>query len=68
MDMSGQLHASAALLPEKEPLVPVGYDAACAPEPVWTRWWREKFQAPTGTRTSNHQPLAQRYTTELSRN
>jgi hypothetical protein len=21
-----------------------------APEPVWTRWWREKFPAPAGTR------------------
>jgi hypothetical protein len=22
--------------------------------PVWTRWWREKFPAPPGTRTSGH--------------
>jgi hypothetical protein len=31
----------------------------------WIRWWREKFPAPAGTRT--HMPIAQRYTTELSR-
>jgi len=39
MVVSGQLHGPAAL--------PAGW----APEPVWTRWWEEKFLAPTGTRT-----------------
>jgi hypothetical protein len=53
-EMSGQLHASAALPPGKEPLVPTGQDAGCAPEPVWTRWRREKFSAPSGTGTPNH--------------
>jgi hypothetical protein len=38
MEVSGQLHASAILLPEKEPLVPIGYEAEWVPEPVWTRW------------------------------
>jgi hypothetical protein len=43
MEVSGQLHALAALPPGKEPLVPIGYGAWRAPEPVWTRWLREKF-------------------------
>jgi hypothetical protein len=38
MEVSGQLHAPATLLLGKEPLVPVGYEAGWAPEPVWTRW------------------------------
>jgi hypothetical protein len=25
-----------------------------APGPVWTRWWREKFPVPAGTRTPDH--------------
>jgi hypothetical protein len=25
-----------------------------APEPFWTQWWREKFPAPSGTRTPDH--------------
>jgi hypothetical protein len=29
-----------------------------APEPVWTRWWREKFSAPGGDRTPVAQPTA----------
>jgi hypothetical protein len=33
---SGQLHAAVALPPGKEPLVPIGYEAGWAPEPVWT--------------------------------
>jgi hypothetical protein len=28
MEVSGQLHASAALPPEKEPLVPIGQEAS----------------------------------------
>jgi hypothetical protein len=38
MEVSGQLHAPAALPPGKEPLVTIGYDAGWALEPVWT-WW-----------------------------
>jgi len=48
MEMSGQLHALAALPRLKEPLVPIGYEAECIPEPFWTQRWREKFPAPTG--------------------
>jgi hypothetical protein len=54
MELSGQLLAPAALSPEKEPLVPIGWEAGWAPEPVWTRWWREKFPAPAGSRTPTH--------------
>jgi hypothetical protein len=32
MEVSGQLHAPAALPPEKEPPVPLGYEAGWAPE------------------------------------
>jgi len=54
MEVSGQLHAQAALLLGKEPLVPIGQEVGWAPEPFWTRWWREKFPAPAGTRTPVH--------------
>jgi hypothetical protein len=54
MEVSGHLHFPAALPPAKEPLVPIGLGAEWAPEPVWTRWWREKFRASAGTRTPDH--------------
>jgi hypothetical protein len=38
MEVSGQLHAPAALPPGKGPLVPIGQEAGWAPEPFWTRW------------------------------
>jgi hypothetical protein len=34
--MSGQLQAAAALPPEKEAPVSIGYEDEWAPEPVWT--------------------------------
>jgi hypothetical protein len=36
MEVSGQLHAPAALSPVKETAVPIAYKARLAPEPVWT--------------------------------
>jgi hypothetical protein len=33
MEVSGQLHAPAALPPGKEPLVPIGWGAGWVPEP-----------------------------------
>jgi hypothetical protein len=36
MDISGQLHAQAALSAGKEPPVPTGQEAGWAPGPVWT--------------------------------
>jgi hypothetical protein len=50
----GQLHTSAALPPEKEPLVPIGKEVGWNPEPVWTRCRREKFLAIVGNRTPDH--------------
>jgi len=35
MEVSGQLHASAALPPGKEPQVPDGQQDGCAPESFW---------------------------------
>jgi hypothetical protein len=56
MEVSGQLHAPAALPPGQEPLVPIGQEAGWAPEPFWTRWWKEKFPAPAGNRTLEPRP------------
>jgi hypothetical protein len=42
MEVSGQLHAPAALTPGQEPPAPNVYEAGWAPEPVWTLWRREK--------------------------
>jgi hypothetical protein len=38
LEVSGQLHAPAALPPGKEPPVPIGLETGWAPEPVWTTW------------------------------
>jgi hypothetical protein len=54
MEVSGQLHAPAALSSGKGAMVPIGQEAGWAPEPVWTRWWREKFPAPDRTRTPHY--------------
>jgi hypothetical protein len=42
-EVSGQLHAPTALLPGKDPLVLIGYEVWCAPDPVWTTWRSEDF-------------------------
>jgi hypothetical protein len=42
MEVSGQLHAPAALPPEKKPPEPIGQNARWAPEPVWRLGRREK--------------------------
>jgi len=34
--------------------VPIGEEAGRATELVWTRWWRGKSPAPTGTQTRDH--------------
>jgi hypothetical protein len=41
LEVSGQLHAPAALPPGKQPPVSIGYEAEWAPEPVWTTWRKE---------------------------
>jgi len=37
MELSDQLHAPAALSPEKEPLLRIGKEAGWDPELVWTQ-------------------------------
>jgi hypothetical protein len=54
MKVSGQLHAPVALPPGKQLLAATGKEFGWAPEPVWTRWWREKFPVPAETRTLDH--------------
>jgi len=39
MEVTGQLHAAAALRPRKGPLLPIEEEAGCDPEPVWMRWY-----------------------------
>jgi hypothetical protein len=56
MEVSGQLHASAALTSGKADAEPIGMEAGWTPEPVWTRVRREKY--PTGNRTPIVQPVA----------
>jgi hypothetical protein len=46
MEMSGQRHATAALLPP----VPIVQEAGWAPEPVWTQRLEGKSFAPAGDR------------------
>jgi len=46
MEMSGQLHATAALLPVKELPVPIWQKNLWSSEPVWTRWRRQKYPYP----------------------
>jgi len=43
MDVNGQFHAPAALLQANESPVPIVLEVVWAPEPVWTRWRREKI-------------------------
>jgi hypothetical protein len=55
LEVSGQLHASAALPPWKKRQVPTGQVAGCAPEPVQTKY-KKKIVDPTGTRNFNRSP------------
>jgi len=38
MEVSGKLHALAALTMGKEPPVPIKQEVGWDPEPVWARW------------------------------
>jgi hypothetical protein len=58
MDVSGQLHATAALPPGKEHPIPTVYEAEYAPELAWTRWRGEIIPAPARNRTPVVQPVA----------
>jgi hypothetical protein len=45
MEVSGLLHAPAALPPWREPPVPTGQEAGWNPESVWTRYWYGEYSA-----------------------
>jgi hypothetical protein len=62
MEVSGELHAPAALPQGEKPPVPIGWEAGWAPEPAWPLSRREKPCAPAGNRTP-----AVAMPTELSR-
>jgi hypothetical protein len=64
MEVSGQLHALAALSPGKELLVPIGYEAGWA-QSRSGRGGEEKIPSPrreSNPRTPIVQPVVQRYT------
>jgi hypothetical protein len=65
MEVSGQLHAPAALHLGRELPFPVVEETWWAPEPVWTLWSREKFLPAIEPRSSSPYPVA--LPTELSR-
>jgi hypothetical protein len=46
-EVSGQLHATADLLPGKQPSVRIGYEE-WDPKPIWTLWSGEKSLALVG--------------------
>jgi hypothetical protein len=56
LEVSGQLHAPAALSPGKEPPVPIGLEAGWAPDPGWTTWRSENC---FHHRDSNSDPLGE---------
>jgi hypothetical protein len=62
MEVSGQIHTSAALPLGKEPAIPIGEEAGWDPESVWSWCRRVKFPTPVGNRTPIVQPVASRYT------
>jgi hypothetical protein len=62
MEVSGQLHAPAALFPGEQPPVPIVYEAGKAQEPVWRLWRREKFLVPAGNQTLAVQLVVRCYT------
>jgi hypothetical protein len=64
MELSGQLHAPAALPPGKEPVIRIGYEVGWTPEPVWTTWGSKNSypHRDLNSDPSVVQPLASRYT------
>jgi hypothetical protein len=60
--VSGQLHARAALAPEKESPVPIAQEVGLTPEPVWTTWRRENSWSYRGSNSdpSVVQPVGSR--------
>jgi hypothetical protein len=66
MKVSGQLHAPAALHRERAASIHWTGGWVEGAEPVWTRWWTEKFPAPAGNLSRPASSLVA-IPTELSR-
>jgi hypothetical protein len=62
MEVSGQVHASAALTTAKGAPAPIGWEVGSSPETFLTMWSREKSVASAGNRIPAVQPGASRYT------
>jgi hypothetical protein len=62
--VSGQLHDPAASPTEKEPPIPIGWEAGWATVPLWTTWRRGKSRPYWGSNSDclAVQPIASRYT------
>jgi hypothetical protein len=61
MEVSGQLHAPAALPPGKEPSVPIEYEVGWTPDPVLTTWGSENSCSHSHSDPLVVQPVASRY-------
>jgi hypothetical protein len=66
MEVSGQLHTPVALPLGKESPVSIGQEAEWVPQPVWTRWRREKIPAPSENNPSHPALGLVTITTEVS--
>jgi len=64
MEVSGQLHAPAALTPGKETLVPIGYETGWVPSRSGRGGEDKNSQPLPGFDSPIIQPVAQRYSTE----
>jgi hypothetical protein len=65
MEMSGQLHAPAALTPRKKHVVPIGQEAGWSPEPGLDAMVKKKIPSPRRESNPDHpivQPVVSRYT------
>jgi hypothetical protein len=62
MEVSGQLHAPAALHPGKEPSLSIRSEAGWTPEPVWMLGSREIILGPVKNQTPAVQAEVRRYT------
>jgi hypothetical protein len=67
MEVSGQLHAPASSPPEKEPLVPIGWEVGWGPKAGLDAVRRKIPSRYQDSEPPIIQPIAQRCTAELSR-
>jgi hypothetical protein len=62
MEVSGELHAPAAVQSGNEPPIPIGYEAGWASESVWMLWSKEESLASAENQTPAVCPVARHYT------